>query len=284
MVLRRFWGVFGGGSVGAEYAARECTELKAVEHCHKAVAVDWLALHRSLVKLDGHIGGDCGEELGEAYLPGIVGHFLAYCALYLGCVLNEVFDRMILLEELYGGLFAYAGATGDIVDLVAHEGKYVDHLQWRINLIFGAYIFNSAHLKLAATPTGSEDFHVGGDELSVILVGGHHVGGEAVLLRLVCECANDIVGLIAGHFNHGDAEAVQYFLDVGHGSLYVFGGCLALSLVALIRLVAECGSGRVEAHGYVGGILLLEHFEQGVEEAECRRGVETGGGDTWRID
>ena len=96
--------------------------------------------------------------------------------------------------------------------------------------------------------------------------------------------ANHIIGLIARHLNHGNAEAVQNLLDVGHGSLDILRRSLALSLVALIRLVAECRTGRVEAHGNVSGVLLLQHLKKGVEESESRRSVKPCGGNTWRID
>ena len=105
-----------------------------------------------------------------------------------------------------------------------------------------------------------------------------------MLLRLVGKSAYHIVGFIARHLNHRNTETVQNLLDVGHGSLDILRRSLALSLVALIRLVAECRTRRVEAHGNVSGILLLQHLKKGVEEAESRRSVKPCGGNTGRID
>ena len=52
-------------------------------------------------------------------------------------------------------------------------------------------------------------------------------------------------------------------------------GCfLALGLVVFVCLMAECRSGRIEAHGYMCGLLLVKHLVECVHESEYGGCVE----------
>ena len=124
----RLFGCRGSRNITAEDSSRERAEFELVEHSHQPFAVDRLALHISLVEFHRHIGGNGGKEFRETYLLGILRHLQAHRALNLRGVLNEVFNRAKLLQQLDGGLFAHSGTTGNVIHLISHKGKYVDHL------------------------------------------------------------------------------------------------------------------------------------------------------------
>ena len=124
----RLFGCRGSRNIISEDSSRERAEFELVEHSHQPVAVDWLALQFRLIQLHRHIGGNGGKEFRETYLLGILRHLQAHRALNLRGVLNEVFNRAKLLQQLDGGLFAHSGTTGNVIHLISHKGKYVDHL------------------------------------------------------------------------------------------------------------------------------------------------------------
>ena len=95
---------------------------------------------------------------------------------------------------------------------------------------------------------------------------------------LARERADDVVGLVAVEFEHGQVEGADEALDVGDGGAEFLGHFLALGLVGGKFLVARGGRGGVEDDGEMGGRLLGEQFEQRVGEAVDGGGVAARGG------
>ena len=118
--------------------------------------------------------------------------------------------------------------------------------------------------------------HAVGHELSVVLVGRHHVGEVALGLGHAAERADDVVGLVAVDFYHRDAVGREYLLDVRDGGGDVLGLLLALRLVLGVGLMAESAALGVEAGGNVAGVLLFQNLLQRVAESEDGRGVQSG--------
>ena len=123
---------------------------------------------------------------------------------------------------------------------------------------------------------GVQDLDVGGDQLTEVLVAGDHIGEESLLLGLMRECADHVVGLIALDLKDGDVVGLQDAFDVGDGHEDALGGLLAVGLVGLVILVPEGAAGWVKAHGDVGGALALEQVLKGVDKAKHGRGVDAG--------
>ena len=120
---------------------------------------------------------------------------------------------------------------------------------------------------------------MGSDELAVVLVGSDHEHVEAVGGETLGGGADHVVGLVAGHHQHGHVHGPD---DSGERFECVYdelGGLGAVGLVFRIEAVAEGASGRVEAHREMGGTLALHEFEQILGETEEYRGVDAPGVD-----
>ena len=71
-----------------------------------------------------------------------------------------------------------------------------------------------------------------------------------MILGLVGQCADDVIGLEAFDLNDGDAVGLEDALDVGHGNEDALRGLFAVGLVGLVVLVPEgVAAGRVKADG-----------------------------------
>ncbi len=115
-------------------------------------------------------------------------------------------------------------------------------------------------------------------ELTVILVGGHHVGVITLGGRARGQSAYHVVSFIAGHLDDRDAVALEYALYIRYGQSDVLGLLVALGFIGLKLLVAECAPvGRVETYCYVRGILLAQQIVKSVAEAKYGRRVESRG-------
>ena len=112
-----------------------------------------------------------------------------------------------------------------------------------------------------------------GDELSVVLVGCHHVDVELLLRGLCGNGADHVVGLVARDLEQGDVPGLDESADVGYGCVDVLRRLLALCLVFGECFVAEGGPGGIESDGGVGGRESSEDIVKRVDEAEDGRGV-----------
>ena len=189
-------------------------------------------------------------------------------------VVEHVLHRAELRDELGGGLLTHAGAAGDVVADVALEGQQVDDLAGAGDAVALAHLLRTAHLEALALERRAVHEHVVGDELAVVLVRRHHVGGEALARGLGGKRAYDVVGLIARHLDDMDAPCLDNLLDDGYGEGDVLGLFVALGLVFGVELVAEgVAAGRVEADGHVLRIFLAHNLVKDVGEAVDGRGV-----------
>ena len=198
----------------------------------------------------------------------IVLHLLLQRALQLVRRGQQILDAAELLDELLCRLLAHSRTARDVVHRIAHQSEHVDDLQGRLQSPLPLHFLHSEYLCLVASAHGrTVDAHAVGDELTVVLVGCHHVGLYAQLVSLTRQGADDVVGLVALHLEHRNAVGRQDVLDDGHGEADGFGRLLALSLVEGVGLVAEGRAVGVEGHADVGGMLLRQHLVQRVHEA-----------------
>ena len=272
----------GGGGLPQD-AVQQGAELQFGENLAQGFRVRLLAHQGLHVQRDGHVGLDGGQELGEGDLFLVGFHFVSQSALQVLGVRQEVLDVAELGDEFLRGFLAHAGAAGDVVRGVSHQAQHVDDLPGVADVELGLY-FLDAHCLETARMFGAVHPHRAPHQLAVVLVRCHHVRGDASPSGLGGQGADDVVGLVAGHFQDGDAVGAYDVLDDGHGEADGLRRLLALGLVLFVGLVAEGGSGRVEGHAYMGGLLLLQHFFERVDKAQHGRGVEALGVDTRVLD
>ena len=110
-------------------------------------------------------------------------------------------------------------------------------------------------------------------QLTVVLVGRHHVRLDALRLGLCCQRADDIVGLVARHLQYGNPVRLQQLLDDGHAEADSLRRLLALRFIGWVGLVAEGAAVGVEGHADVRGLLLRQHLVQRVDEAVDGRDI-----------
>ena len=97
-------------------------------------------------------------------------------------------------------------------------------------------------------------------------------------MRSAGERADDVVGFVAWVAEHGDVEGFGDAEDVGNTGREVLRHGIAIGLVLWIHDVAFGGFWRVEGHGDVRGLLLLQDIQKGRRVAEDRGGIKAGAG------
>ena len=261
-----------GGFVFAKHAVDEGAEFQFLENPAQRFLVRLFADEGLHVELDGDIGLDGGQELGEDNLLPVRLDLRLQGALQLVGVGQQVLDAAELGDEFLCRLLAYARTAGDVVRRVAHQAQHVDDLQGGLDVELRLDFLRAHHLE-AARVLGAVHEDVLAHQLAVVLVGRHHVGGDALPSGFGGQCAYHVVGLVARHLEDGDAVGTDDVLYNRYGEADGFGRLLALGLVLFVGLVAEGGPGRVEGHADVGGVLLFEHFFEGIDEAQDGRSV-----------
>ena len=205
----------GDGFFFLENAFDEVLELQFFEEGAQGVFVGLCADEGFEVERDGNVGLDGGEELREAYLLGVVLHFLPQRAFQAVGVGQEVVDAAKFGDELLCGLLADTGTTGDVVRTVAHESQQVDDLCGRVDAELLLHFLDAQRVELLVAVARAVHEHVFAHELAVVLVGGHHVGVDAAGAGLRGQRADDVVGFVAGHFEDGDMIGANDVFDEG---------------------------------------------------------------------
>mgnify|MGYP004422077593 CR=1 FL=1 len=140
----------------------------------------------------------------------------------------------------------------------------------------GRYTILLRHLAFAqrvvtATMTGSVDIDIAPHELSVVLVGGEHIGLDALASGSGGKGAYHIVGLEAVGLEHGYMVSLEDVLDDGHARPDILGRLFALCFIVGIGFVAESRSAGVETDSDMSWLFAFEHIFQAVDKAEdCR--------------
>ena len=113
------------------------------------------------------------------------------------------------------------------------------------------------------------------DKLSVVLIGGHHKYLVTSRCTLLCQCADDIVGLEILDLENGYAHRLQETLHIGYRELDILGCGRTVGLVLLEESATETTTRRVEGYTQKVGLLAAQNVAQELREAEDNRGVET---------
>jgi len=272
---RRGWSR--GGRIAAslfEYPIDECAEFQLLENLAEFLFVRFFADERIHVELNGNICFDGGKEFGEGYHLAVGFHFRFQCAFQLVGMFQQVFDTAEFGNQFLCGFLAHTRTAGDVVGSITHQSQHVDDLLGGLYVELGFYFFGTHHFESAGV-LGAVHEDAVRYQLPVVLVGSHHIGGDALPSGFGGERAYHVVGFVAGYFEDGNAVGADDVLYNRYGKADGLGCLLALCLVLLVGLVAEGGARRVEGYSYVCGILFFEHFFQGVYKAQNGRSVES---------
>ena len=131
--------------------------------------------------------------------------------------------------------------------------------------------------------SGTELENVLAHQLSVVLVGGEHIGFDAGNARFHRKSADDVIGLKAIDLQTGDVPRLEQLLDDGHRAFDVLGCLLALRLILRESFVAE-RLPVVESHADVSGVLLVDDFLERVHKPHHGRCVQAFRVDAWVLD
>ena len=254
-------------------SVKECSKFQLRVNLPQAHLVRLPLLAPGGIKRDGHIRPDGRQELRETNLLRVLLHLLLLRPFQLIGIRQQVLHTTELGEELLGGLLAHARATGNIVGRIAHQSQQVNHLVGRAKVVFLQYLGHTQHF--VATPVfGAIHIYMVGHQLTVVLIGCHHIDLEALCGGLPGDGPDHVVRLEAGHFQDGDTISVDNVANHGDGEADYLGRLLALCLVLLERLMAERRSLGVETDRHMRRLLAPQHILQYIDKAEHGRGIE----------
>ena len=111
------------------------------------------------------------------------------------------------------------------------------------------------------------------DELTVVLVGRHHIHLIISICKLFCKRTNDIVGLVASNLYYWNAICLKNLLNIRHSNLDVLGRSLAVCLVFGKHIVSEIRSRRVESHCNMSRLFAFKDIFQCINKTEHCRSV-----------
>ncbi len=128
---------------------------------------------------------------------------------------EDLLERSELGDELFGGLLADPGHARNVVGSIAPEPEHVDGLEGILHLPEFADLRLVEDLGRVTLTSGLIDQGRVGYELGEILVGRDHVGDEVARgFGAFRKSADDVVGLPAGAFDHGDVESLDEALHM----------------------------------------------------------------------
>ena len=236
---RRGWG--GGGRVAVsffEYPVDECAEFQLFENLAEFFFVRFFPDERIHIEPDGDICFDGSKEFGEGNHFPVCLHLRFQCAFQLVGVFQQVLDAAEFGNQLLCGFLAHTRTAGDVVGSIAHQSQHIDDLLGGLYVEFGFYFFGTHHFESAGV-LGAVHKDAVRYQLAVVLVGCHHIGGDALPPCFGGKRAYHVVRFIAGHLKDGDAVGADDILYNRYGKADGLGCLLALCLVLLVGLVAE---------------------------------------------
>ena len=124
---------------------------------------------------------------------------------------------------------------------------------------------------------GSQRLMLLADQLHEVLVAGDHHHRMTACGQPPGEGADQIVGLVAGHFEDRQPIGRRDRLDVGDLNRHLLGHRRPVGLVVRKQVVPEGGAAGVEEHGGIGRAALLHELDQHAGEAEDRVGRKPPG-------
>ncbi len=230
------------------------------------------------VDTHGNVGTDGYKLLGKPYLVGVCFYFRLERTFQFRGIGQKVLHGAELRDEFRRCFLSYARTARHIVGSIAFESQQVDYLARVGNAVPLAHLLRTAHLESLSFYSRAILEHVLADELAIVLIGCHHVGGETLGGGPAGQSADNVVGFVSWYLHHGNPVGFQNTLYVWDGQCYVLRLFVAAGLVFGISVVAECAAvSGVEAHGHVPRVFLSQNVVESVHEAEYGRSVQSCG-------
>ena len=181
-------------------------------------------------------------------------------------MIERGFGRAEADDQLARAFIADSLCSRNVVDGVAHQRHDVgDFFRRHAHQLFH---FGGIHHQVAlrGALSGAKHANASADELHHVFIAGDDVNIEIAFCGLARKAPDHVIGLVARAFDHGQAHGVTqaphqrnlHGKIVGHGR--------TVGLVFGEKLVAERRTRRIEHHGYVIGLPLLEYFAEHVRK------------------
>ena len=225
----------------------------------------------------GSVGGELAHESPLQHALGVLGLGAAFLQLIESGI--DAVEVGMGLQQRDGRLRTDAFHTRNVVRTVAGERLEVHHLfrgdPQLADHLFAADVHRAAVLGVrSAAHIQNGDVALIVHQLKQVAIAGEDAHPPAGVGGTVGQGAEDIVGFVAGSHAQRDVEPLlQQALKIAQIGKEVLGCFIAMGLVRLIRLVAECGLGRVEGDHHALGLEPAAVVKQRFEEAiRHRRG------------
>ena len=154
-------------------------------------------------------------------------------------MVKDVFDALILQEQLRCSLWSNAGHARNVVRVVPHQPLHINETD-RLEAVLLLERRRIVAARLTDALFRQDDGEIRTDELQGIAVTCHDDGLRPRLCRrLRRKRADDVVRLVVVHLEKGDAERRRQFLQQRDLRDQLLGGLVARPLVVRIECRAE---------------------------------------------
>ena len=228
-------------------------------------------IHQSHVQRHVALNGD--QLLGKQSLFPMFFYVLLLLALELVGVRQQLFDAAVLSDELLRRLGADPRYAGHIVRGVAHQPQHIYHLVNPLDLPLCENFRYAQHLGLVAAAPRLVHKTPLGNELAVVLVGRDHVRRKSLILGLLGQRADYIVGLPPRLAQNRDIKRLAEPEHVRQCLAQILGHGLALGFVLFVLVVPVRRLRRVKDDGDMRRLALFDDGEQGVGKGKNGRRI-----------
>ena len=268
----------------AELLPYQASHLQIGEATDERLAVGLFCGEVVQVETDRHVRDNLCQPARQPDLLLILLDTFPQFAFQLVGVGEQVVDGTELLNQRGSGLLPHPRAAGYVIRSIAHQAQYVNDLLRTVDSPLRTDLGRPEHIEAGTDGLGLKHRDVRRYQLTVVLVGRHHIRLDAGGFGLCGQRTDDIVGLETCNLEHRYAIGFQDVLDNGHAESDGLWSLFTLRLVRRIVLVAEGTSVGVESHAEVRGTFLCQDLFQRVEESEDSRDVFTTAVETWVFD
>ena len=215
------------------------------------------------------------NRCGKAYFGKLSAHITAFLAVFELCAYTlcdkrwaDVFINSVhackFLYKWKSGLFTYAGNARNIVARIAHKRLYFYHLFRSHAVLLHNNIGRVVNVAFClGKPYGNVIIY----KLERVTVTRWHCTGYLLIRTGGWNSSDYIIGFKALFFDNGYSHCGDYLFHIGELLCKVFGHTLAVCLIAVVHLMAECRCIKVESYRYHIRIYILFKHKQSVHKA-----------------
>ena len=251
-------------------------ELQAGEQ--RADLVDIQRAEGQVVHGDAQINvaDQCVDLAVELDLFEVLAQRLALLAADLVGVFDDLVEPAELVDPFGGESVTHTRHAGDVVRGLAAQRGQIGVLRRR-HVILLLDRLRCHVLEVLEVVAGVQHGDVLVDQLEGVTVAGKHQRAVSGALPHGGQGADDVVALVAGFLDVGDAQGLEHLLDQRQLAEQFLGRGLARPLVLRQQVVAERAALDVERHGEVVGPLRFNDLREHGDEAPDRVRRLSGG-------